>query len=158
MSRRIAIKKQVLERDLKYNNILVSLLINKILKSGKKRLAQQIVYKAFNFISIKLKQNPIQIFEKALRNISPRIQLITKIIDGIIHKIPKILNLYTSTKLAIRWLIQFAKKRSEKGIYLKLANEILNALKGFGNSIKRKEEIHKIAGANKAFLLNKNNL
>lgn len=151
MSRKIIIKQHILKRDFKYNNLLVNLLINKILKDGKKHLAKRIIYKAFDIIELKLKKNPILIFEKAIRNISPRVQLTNKLIEGINQKIPKILNIYSSTKLAIRWISECAKKRSERGIYLKLANEILEAYQGFGNSIKRRNEIHKIAESNKAF-------
>lgn len=151
MSRKISIKKHILKRDFKYNNLLVNILINKILKDGKKNLAKRIIYKAFDIIELKLKKNPILIFEKAVRNISPRVQLTNRLIEGVNQKIPKILNIYSSTKLAIRWISEFAKKRSEKGIYIKLANEILDAYQGFGNSIKRRDEIHKIAESNKAF-------
>ena len=150
MSRKISIKKHSLKRDFKYNNLLVNFLINKILKNGKKILAQRIVYKAFYIIELKLNKNPLLIFEKAIRNISPRVQLTNKLIEGINQKVPKVLNIYSSTKLAIRWLSEFAKKRTEKGMYLKLANEILDANQGFGNSIKKRDEIHKIAESNKA--------
>lgn len=151
MSRKITIKNHILKRDFKYNNLLVNLLINKILKDGKKNLAKRIVYKAFNIIELKSKKNPILVFEKAVRNISPRVQLTNRLIEGINQKIPKILNIYSSTKLAIRWISEFARKRSEKGIFLKLANEILDANQGFGNSIKKRDEIHKIAESNKTF-------
>jgi small subunit ribosomal protein S7 len=151
MSRRISTSKRFPERDTKYDNLLVSLLINRILKSGKKRLAKRIIYKAFDLIEFRTNQNPILIFEKAIRNISPRVQLKSKRVGGATYSVPTLLNKYRSTNIAMSWLVMFSRKRSGKGMSLKLANEILEASKGLGNSIKRKEETHKMAEANKAF-------
>jgi small subunit ribosomal protein S7 len=151
MSRRISTKKRFPERDPKHNNFLVSLLVNRILKSGKKRLAKRIVYKAFEYIEFRTNQNPIFILEKAIRNISPRVQLKAKRVGGATYQVPTLLNKYRSTNIAVRWLITFSRKRAGKGMSLKLANELLEAAKGLGNSIKKKEETHKMAEANKAF-------
>lgn len=152
MGRKIYIKKYFIEKDLKYNHFLVTLLINKILKNGKKNLARNIVYNAFNFIIKNFNLNPILIFEKAIRNISPKIKLKKKIISGNNIKIPMLLNKYHSTLLAIKWLIENSKKRIEKKMYLRLSNEIIDASKNIGNSIKKKEELYKIAEINKVFL------
>jgi small subunit ribosomal protein S7 len=151
MSRRISTKKRFPERDSKYDNFLVSLLVNRILKKGKKRLAKRIVYKAFELIEFRTNQNPIFLLEKAVRNISPRVSLKAKRVGGATYQVPVLLSKYRSTTLAIRWILEFSKKRSGKGMPLKLANELLEAAKGLGNSIKRKEETHKTAEGNKAF-------
>jgi small subunit ribosomal protein S7 len=151
MSRRISTKKRFPVPDSKYDNLLVSLLVNRILKSGKKRLAKRIVYKAFEFIEFRTNQNPILILEKAIRNISPRVQLKAKRVGGATYQVPTLLNKYRATNIAISWLVQFSRKRSGKGMSLKLANELLEAAKGLGNAIKKKEETHKMAEANKAF-------
>ena len=151
MSRRISTKKRFPERDTKYDNLLVSLLINRILKNGKKRLAKRIVYKAFEFMEYRTNQNPILILEKAIRNISPRVQLKAKRVGGATYQVPTLLNKYRSTNIAVRWLVEYSRKRSGKEMSLKLANEVLEATKGLGNSIKKKEETHKMAEANKAF-------
>ena len=151
MSRRISTKKRFPERDTKYDNLLVSLLVNRILKSGKKRLAKRIVYKAFEFMEFRTNQNPILILEKAIRNISPRVQLKAKRVGGATYKVPTLLNKFRSTNIAVRWVVEYSRKRSGKGMALKLANELLEASKGLGNSIKKKEETHKMAEANKAF-------
>ena len=151
MSRRISTKKRFPERDPKHQNFLVSLLVNRILKQGKKRLAKRIVYKAFEYIEFRTNQNPIFILEKAIRNISPRVQLKAKRVGGATYQVPTLLNKYRSTNIAVRWLITFSRKRAGKGMSLKLANELLEAAKGLGNSIKKKEETHKMAEANKAF-------
>ena len=151
MSRRISTQKRFPEKDFKYDNLLVSLLINRILKSGKKRLARRIVYKAFALIELRTNQNPILILEKAIRNISPRVQLKAKRVGGATYQVPTLLNKYRATNIAVRWIVEFSKKRSGKGMYLKLANELLEAAKGLGNAIKKIEETHKMAEANKAF-------
>jgi small subunit ribosomal protein S7 len=151
MSRRISTKKRFPEKDTRYDNLLVSLLINRILKNGKKRLAKRIVYKGFELIEFRTNQNPILILEKAIRNISPRVQLKAKRIGGATYQVPTLLNKYRATNIAIRWVVEFSRKRSGKGMSLKLANELLEASKGLGNSVKRKEETHKMAEANKAF-------
>jgi small subunit ribosomal protein S7 len=151
MSRRISTKKRFPQRDSKYDNLLVSLLINRILKSGKKRLAKRIVYKAFEFMEYRTNQNPILILEKAIRNISPRVQLKAKRVGGATYQVPTLLNKYRATNIAVRWLVEYSRKRSGKEMSLKLANEVLEAAKGLGNSIKKKEETHKMAEANKAF-------
>ena len=151
MSRRISTKKRFPEKDSKYDNLLVSLLVNRILKSGKKRLAKRIVYKAFELIEFRTNQSPILILEKAIRNISPRVQLKAKRVGGATYQVPTLLTKFRSTTIAVRWIVEFSKKRSGKGMSLKLANELLEAAKGLGNSIKKKEETHKMAEANKAF-------
>lgn len=151
MSRRISTKKRFPEKDAKYDNLLVSLLVNRILKNGKKRLAKRIVYKGFELIEFRTNENPILILEKAIRNISPRVQLKAKRIGGATYQVPTLLNKYRATNIAIRWVVEFSRKRSGKGMSLKLANELLEASKGMGNSVKRKEETHKMAEANKAF-------
>jgi small subunit ribosomal protein S7 len=151
MSRRISTKKRFPEKDFKYDNLLVSLLVNRILQKGKKRLARRIVYKAFELIEFRTNQNPILILEKAVRNISPRVQLKAKRVGGATYQVPTLLNKFRSTNIAIRWVVEFSRKRSGKGMSLKLANELLEAAKGLGNAIKKKEETHKMAEANKAF-------
>ena len=152
MSRRISTKKRFPELDTKYDNLLVSLLVNRILKSGKKRLAKRIVYKAFEFIEFRTNQNPILILEKAIRNISPRVQLKAKRVGGATYQVPTLLNKFRATNIAVRWVVEYSRKRSGKGMSLKLANELLEGAKGLGNSIKKKEETHKMAEANKAFV------
>ena len=151
MSRRISTKKRFPEKDARYDNLLVSLLINRILKNGKKRLAKRIIYKSFELIEFRTNENPILILEKAIRNISPRVQLKAKRIGGATYQVPTLLNKYRATNIAIRWVVEFSRKRSGKGMSLKLANELLEASKGMGNSVKEKEETHKMAEANKAF-------
>ena len=151
MSRRISTKKRFPEKDAKYENLLVSLLVNRVLKNGKKRLATRIIYKSLELIEFRTNQNPILILEKAIRNISPRVQLKAKRVGGSTYQVPTLLNKYRATNIAVTWLIEYSRRRSGKGMSLNLANEILEAAKGLGNAIKKKEETHKMAEANKAF-------
>ena len=151
MSRRISTKKRFPQRDSKYDNLLVSLLINRILQKGKKLLAKRIVYKAFEFIEFRTNQNPLAILEKAIRNSSPRVQLKAKRIGGATYQVPTLVSKFNSTNVSIRWIVEYSRKRAGKGMSLKLANELLEASKGLGNTIKKKEETHKMAEANKAF-------
>lgn len=151
MSRRISTHKRFPEKDIKYNNLLISLLINRILKHGKKQLAQRIIYKALNFIQFRTTQDPVLIFEKAVRNVSPRVQVKAKRLGGATYQVPVLLNKYKATLLAIKWIIECSKKRTGKSISIKIANELIDAAKGSSNSIKKKEETHKIAEANKAY-------
>ncbi len=151
MSRKILTRKRFPQRDIKYNNLLISLLINSILKSGKKLLAKKIVYKALEYIEFKTNQNPILIFEQAIRNGAPLIKLKSKRIGGATYQVPTIVNKLNSIRFAIRWITDHARKRSGKGISIKLANEILETAKGLSNTTKKKDEIHKMAEANKVF-------
>lgn len=151
MSRRISTKKRFPKKDSKYDSFLVSLVVNRLLKNGKKRLAKRILLKAFDFIEFRTNENPILILEKAIRNISPRVQLKAKRVGGATYQVPTLVNKFRSTTTAISWLITFSRKRSGKGMPLKLANEVLDAAKGTGNAVKKKEETHKMAEANKAF-------
>jgi small subunit ribosomal protein S7 len=152
MSRRISTKKRFPEQDFKYDNLLVSLLVNRILKKGKKRLAKRIVYKSFQLIELRTDQNPILVLEKAIRNVSPRVQLKAKRVAGATYQVPTLLNKFRSTNIAVRWIVEFSRKRSGKGMAINLANELLEGSKELGNAIKKKEETHKMAEANKAFL------
>jgi small subunit ribosomal protein S7 len=114
MSRRISTKKRFPERDSKYDNLLVSLLVNRLLKNGKKRLSKRIVYKAFELIEFRTNQSPILILEKAIRNISPRVQLKAKRVGGATYQVPTLLNKFRSTNIAVRWNEEFSRKRSGK--------------------------------------------
>jgi small subunit ribosomal protein S7 len=131
--------------------LLVSLLVNRLLKNGKKRLARRIIESAFTLIQVKTEESPILILEKAIRNISPRVQLKAKRVGGATYQVPTLLSKFRSTNIAIRWVVEFSRKRGGKGMYIKLANELLEAAKGLGGAIRKKDETHKMAEANKAF-------
>lgn len=152
MSRKILIKKQFPDFSFKSNNFIYNLFLTRILKKGKIQLAKKILDKTFYFLKEKTGQTPLVLIEKALRNGSPSVQLKSKRIGGGTYQIPILLNKFQALKLAIRWLLIFSKKRNGKNFATKLALEILDASKNSGSVIKRKEEIHKMAEANKTYL------
>lgn len=152
MSRRISTKKRFPEKDFNYDNFLVSLLINRVLKNGKKQLARRIVYKALITIQENLNENPIFILEKAIRNISPKVQLKSKRVGGATYQVPTVLTKLCSLTIAVRWLIEASKKQGSKKMHSKLSTEVLDASKKLGYAYRKKEETHKMAEANKAFI------
>ena len=151
MSRRNISKKRFPEADPTYNSYLVNLLITRILKSGKKTLAQNIVNESFDIIKSKTNEDPLIIFEKAIRNASPIVEVKARRIGGSTYQVPIEVNSLRSTNLALRWLIKYSRERVGRTISIKLASEIIDTANNIGNTIKKKEEIHKMADANKAF-------
>jgi len=153
MSRRNIVKKHYPLPDLKHNSFLISLLIAKILKKGKTRLAHSIVLDTFLLIKEKTSQEPLKIFEKAVKNITPFVAVKTQYVKKkkSSYQVPFEVTRYRGTTLALRWLIKAAKNRSGRTISLKLASEIIDASKKLGNAVKKREETHSMAEANKAF-------
>ncbi|NEP37821.1 MAG: 30S ribosomal protein S7 [Okeania sp. SIO2H7] len=151
MSRRNISKKRFPEPDSLYNSYLVNLLILRILKSGKKNIAKNIVYQAFEVIKIKTKQQPLVVFEKAIRNASPLVEVKSRRVGGSTYQVPVEVKAFKSTTLALRWIISYSHQRVERTMALKLANEIIDTYNKTGNTIKKKAEVHRIADSNKAF-------
>ena len=151
MSRRNISKKRFPKADPIYNSYLVSLLVTRILKSGKKNLAQNIVNGAFDIIKSKTNQDPLVIFEKAVRNASPLVEVKARRIGGSTYQVPIEVNSFRATNLALRWIIQYSRQRVGRTMSIKLASEIIDTANDIGNTIKKKEETYKMADANKAF-------
>ena len=151
MSRRSIVKKRYPDPDPTYNSLLVSLLTARILKSGKKTLANKIVRETFALVAEKTDEDPIQVFEKAIKNITPLVEVKARRIGGSTYQVPLEVSCYRGTTLALRWLIKAASDRSGRTTSLKLASEIMDASSGVGNAIRKREETHRMAEANKAF-------
>jgi len=151
MSRRNISKKRFPEADSTYNSYLVSLLITRILKSGKKNLAKNIVNAAFEIIKIKTDEDPLVVFEKAIQNASPVVEVKARRIGGSTYQVPIEVSGFRATNLSLRWIIRYARQRVGRTMSIKLANEIIDTANDIGNTIKKKEETHKMANANKAF-------
>jgi len=151
MSRRNKAKKRIIIPDPLYNSRLVSMLTMRILKSGKKSLAQKIIYKSLDIIKEKTSIDPLEILEKAIRNATPLVEVKARRVGGSTYQVPMEIRAYRGTNLALRWLTQFAKKRSGKNMSIKLANEIVDTANDQGNTIRKREETHRMAEANKAF-------
>ena len=151
MSRRNVAKKRFPKADPKYNSYLVSLLVTRILKSGKKNLAQNIVNGAFEIIRTKTNEDPLVIFERAIKNASPVVEVKARRIGGSTYQVPIEVSGFRATNLSLRWLIKYSRDRVGRTMSIKLASEIMDTANDIGNTIKKKEETHKMADANKAF-------
>jgi len=151
MSRRNTAKKREIAPDPLYNSRLVSMLTMRILKHGKKSLAQKIIYNALDIIKERMSINPLEILEKAVRNATPLVEVKARRVGGSTYQVPIEIRAYRGTNLALRWITLFAKKRSGKNMATKLANEILDAFNENGNTVRKREETHRMAEANKAF-------
>jgi small subunit ribosomal protein S7 len=134
-----------------YNNRLVTQLINKILLAGKKSVAERIVYGAFDMVEVKTSTDPLSVFKKAMDNVRPALEVRPKRVGGATYQVPVEVNSRRSTTLAIRWIVGFARKRREKTMAERLANEIMDAANGVGASVKRREDLFKMAESNRAF-------
>ncbi len=137
--------------DAVYNNRLVTQLINKVLLDGKKSVAERIVYSAFDMVAEKSGQDALAVFKKAMDNVKPTLELKPRRVGGATYQVPVEVNSRRSTQLAIRWIVNFSRARKEKTMAERLANEILDASNGVGASIKRREDLFKMAEANRAF-------
>jgi small subunit ribosomal protein S7 len=151
MSRRSRAQRKLAEPDPIYNSRLVTLLVSRVLQAGKKSLAQKIVYGALEIISKKTEENPVLLLEKAVKNVTPQVEVKARRVGGSTYQVPVEIRAYRGTNVSLKWITEFARARSGKSMAVKLSNEILDAAKETGNSIRRKEQTHKMADANKAF-------
>lgn len=152
MARRNSAEKREVLPDPIYKSQVVTKLVNQIMQSGKKGLAQRIVYGAFNIIKEKMDLEGIEVFNTALENIKPVLETKSRRVGGATYQVPMEIRPERRQTLAIRWLVSFARKRSgERGMDAKLAGEIMDAYNNTGASIKRRDEMHRMAEANKAF-------
>jgi small subunit ribosomal protein S7 len=151
MARRKKIKKRIMSPDSVYNNVLVSQFINQVMKKGKKDMARKIVYQAFNIIKEKTQKEPLEVFKKAIDNASPVLEVRPKRIGGATYQVPVEVKGERRIALAFRWIIQAAKIKRGRPIKEKLAEEIINTAQNTGWAIKKKEDTHKMAEANRAF-------
>ena len=151
MPRKGYIAKRDVLPDPIYNSKLVTKLINKIMLDGKRGTAQTILYDAFNIVEEKTKQNPMEVFEKALGNVMPQLELKGRRVGGANYQVPVEVSSERKLTLGLRWLVNYARLRHEPTMEQRLAGEIIDAANGSGASVKKKEDTHKMAEANKAF-------
>jgi small subunit ribosomal protein S7 len=151
MPRKGHIPKREVLPDPVYHDKRVAKLVNNVMLDGKKQLAQRIVYDAFDIIADRTGQNPLEVFEKALENIMPVLEVKARRVGGSNYQVPIEVRPDRRQTLALRWLVDAARKRNERTMKERLANEILDATNDTGAAFKRKEEIHRIAEANRAF-------
>ncbi len=151
MPRKGHIVKREVMPDPMYKSKVVTKLINKVMWDGKKVTAQKIVYGAFNIVSEKTGREALDAFQQALDNVTPMLEVKAKRVGGATYQVPMEIRTDRKQALAIRWLVEYARKRNEHGMEEKLANEIMDAINQTGGAFKKKEDTHKMAEANKAF-------
>ena len=151
MPRRAAAVRREVQPDAKYNNRLVTQLINKVLLDGKKSLAEDIVYGAFDIVEQKTGEEALTMFKKAMDNIRPTLEVKPKRVGGATYQVPMEVNSRRANQLAIRWMVDFSRKRREHTMKERLAAELMDASEGTGASVKRREDLYKMAESNRAF-------
>ena len=151
MPRRAAATRREVQADAVYNNRLVTQLINKVLLDGKKSTAERIVYGAFDMVAEKTGEDALSVFKKAMDNVRPTLEVKPKRVGGATYQVPMEVNSRRANQLAIRWLVDFSRKRKEHTMIQRLANEIMDAANGTGASVKRREDLYKMAESNRAF-------
>ena len=151
MPRRGSIAKRDVLPDPLYNSKLVTRLINNIMYDGKKGVAQKIVYGAFDIIAEKTGNNPLEVFEQAMENVMPVLEVKARRVGGATYQVPMEVNSRRATTLAIRWMVDFSRKRKENTMKERLAAEIMDAAENTGASIKKREDLYKMAESNRAF-------
>ena len=151
MPRRAAAVRREVQPDARFNNRLVTQLINKVLLDGKKSVAEGIVYGAFDIVAEKTGQDALTVFKKAMDNIRPTLEVKPKRVGGATYQVPMEVNSRRATTLAIRWMVDFSRKRKENTMKERLAAEIMDAAENTGASIKKREDLYKMAESNRAF-------
>ena len=151
MPRRREVPERVIIPDAKFKSKLVSKFIASVMRDGKKSTAESLLYGAFDIITDKTNEDPVKVFEKALENVKPMVEVKSRRVGGSTYQVPTEVRPSRRTALGIRWIIGFARGRGEKGFGAKLAGELMDAANGRGASVKKREDTHKMADANKAF-------
>jgi len=151
MSRRNTIEKKTVKSDPIYRNRLVNMMVNRIIKHGKKSLAYRILYKAMKNIKQKTKKNPLSVLRQAIRRVTPNVTVKARRLGGSTYQVPIEIKSAQGKALAIRWLLGASRKRSGRNMAFKLSYELIDAARDNGDAIRKKEEIHRMAEANRAF-------
>jgi len=149
--RRKSAEKRLVSPDPVYNDVLVARFVNSVMQDGKKNVAQKLIYKAFEVIEERTKEPGIEIFKQAVTNVAPLVEVRSRRVGGATYQVPIEVRPDRRTTLAFRWILQYAKSRNDKSMANRLANELMGAAKGEGGAIKKKDDTHRMAEANKAF-------
>ena len=151
MSRRHAAEKRVVLPDAKFGDLVLTKFVNNLMVDGKKAVAERIVYNAFDRVEAKIKKSPVEVFHESLELIKPSVEVRSRRVGGATYQVPVEVRPERREALAIRWLIAAAKKRNENTMEERLAGELMDAVNGRGTAVKKREDTHKMADANKAF-------
>ena len=148
--RRVAAKREILP-DLKFGDVTLAKFMNHVMVSGKKSVAERIVYGALELVEQRLKKNPVEVFQEALDNVAPMVEVKSRRVGGATYQVPVEVRPSRRTALAMRWLVDYARARGEKSMPQRLAGELIDAVQGKGGAVKKREDVHRMAEANKAF-------
>ncbi len=151
MPRRYRPPKRKVDPDPKYNSVQVAMMINRIMRRGKKSLAQHIMYTALDLVAERAKRNPLEVLDQAIRNVTPMVEVKARRVGGATYQVPVEVNPYRRNSLAMRWILQAARARSGRGMAEKLAAELMDAANGQGAAVKKKDDTHRMAEANRTF-------
>ena len=148
--RRVVAKREVLP-DPKFGNVTLAKFMNHVMISGKKSVAERIVYGALDTVQTKLNKDPLEVFEEALENVAPLVEVKSRRVGGATYHVPVEVRPSRRTALAMRWLVEYSRGRGEKSMPQRLAGEIIDAAQSKGGAVKKREDVHRMAEANKAF-------
>ncbi len=148
--RRVVAKREILP-DPKFGNVTLAKFVNHVMVSGKKALSERIVYGALEVVAERSKKDPVEVFTEALENIAPMVEVKSRRVGGATYQVPVEVRPSRRQALAMRWLVEYSRNRSEKSMPMRLAGEILDASQGKGAAVKKREDVHRMADANKAF-------
>ena len=148
--RRVAAKREILP-DPKFGNVTLAKFMNHVMVSGKKSVAERIVYGALDIVEERLKKSPVEVFEEALDNVAPLVEVKSRRVGGATYQVPVEVRPSRRTALAMRWLVDYARSRGEKSMPQRLAGELIDAVQGKGGAVKKREAVRRMAEANKAF-------
>lgn len=151
MPRRYRPEKRKVVPDLRYNSATVQMFINRMMYGGKKSTAQRIMYESFDLIEERTKQNPLEVFERAMIRATPQVEVKPRRVGGATYQVPMEVPIHRQTSLAIRWILQAARTRGGRSMAEKLAAEFMDAATGQGSAVKKKDDTHRMAEANRAF-------
>jgi len=151
MSRRVSAPKRQIIPDAKYGDLHVAKFVNSLMQGGKRSTAEKCLYGAFEIIEERFKEEPLDVFKKALDSVKPRVEVKSRRVGGATYQVPVEVRAERRSALAMRWLVQYSRARGEKSMQERLAGELMEASQGRGNAVKKREDTHKMADANKAF-------
>jgi small subunit ribosomal protein S7 len=151
MSRRTRVQRRSVPSDSVYNSRLVTMMVRRMMLSGKKSVASRILYESFKIIEERVGQDPLEVFERAVKNATPLVEVKARRVGGATYQVPMEVRPERGVALALRWLVRFSRQRPGRSMASRLANELMDAANETGNAIRRREETHKMAEANKAF-------
>jgi small subunit ribosomal protein S7 len=151
MPRRRVVAKRETIPDPKFGNVTLAKFMNHVMISGKKSVAERIIYGALEIVKTKLNRDPLEVFDEALENIAPLVEVKARRVGGATYQVPVEVRASRRTALAMRWLVDFSRKRGEKSMPARLAGELMDAAQGKGAAVKKREDVHRMAEANKAF-------